>query len=202
MLTAIVDDYAAFDACALQDRKWYNKLFVAQYLGYECGTVAIPRDGTWIVRPITNLDGMGVDATISWFPAGTPVAPDFFWGEVFTGRHITIDYERVNGMLHQTHTFEGFNTPDNLIEFTRWVRVDYPVPPLPAFDSIAVDCVNIEMIGGNIIEVHFRPNSDPVQHDEFWPIWSDDQQPPPGDWVRIPDAVTHIGRKGFYVPAK
>jgi hypothetical protein len=201
MVAPIVDDFTAFDQCAPQDRKWYGKLYVARYFGYNCGSGTIREDGEWIVRPITNLAGQGLDATIGWHRSGDPIPPNFFWCEVFTGRHITIDYIRSGEGWVQSHTFQGFNTQDDLIRFSHWKRVDYPFPLPSALRGVESDHINLELIGGNIIEVHLRPNSDPVQYDEFWPIWRDDQPPPSsGKWVRIQDQVTHIGRLGFYVP--
>jgi len=194
------DDTTAFDQCNPEDRKWYDKLYLAKYFGYNCGSGSIRDDGEWIVRPITNLAGMGIDATIDWYNAGQPIPANFFWCEVFTGRHITIDFARVDGVWKQLHTFEGFNTRDNLIQFSNWRRVDYLYQLPKALQQVQSDQINVELIGGKLIEVHFRHNSDPVMYDEFWPIWSEDQQPPPGKWTRIDDAVEHVGRLGFYVP--
>ena len=67
---------------------------------------------------------------------------------------------------------------------------------------LADDRYKVEVKGDKVIEVHLRPNPDPVMYDDFWPIWSEDQKPPFENYVRIPDAdnETEMGRLGFYVP--
>lgn len=183
-----------------QDRHLYNKLALSRILGYTCGTGHIPYSGMWIVRPVINLEGMGLDATIQHYEAGASIPQGMFYCEVFTGRHITIDYVLENGVWKQTDTFEGFNTPDNLIQFSRWTRVDFPYHLPLLLRSVEAKHINIETIGGNIIEVHLRGNPDPVMYDDFWPIWSEGQQRPMDGYVRIADKEDHIGRLGFYVP--
>jgi hypothetical protein len=185
-----------------KDAHWYDKVHLARTLGYRCGVHKIPRSGKWIVRPITNLEGMGRQAVIDYFKEGTLIEPGMFYCEVFEGRHITIDYVREYGRWVQHHTFEGFNTPEDLIHFSRWLRVDYKYE-IPLFlRSVEADHINVEVKGDRIIEIHLRPNPDPVMYDDFWPIWSEDQKPPFENYVRIPDAdnETEMGRLGFYVP--
>jgi hypothetical protein len=191
-----IEAYAAYPT----DRHLYNKLALSRILGYRCGTGVIPCSGTWVVRPIINLEGMGLDAVIQHYEAGDRIPEGMFYSEVFTGRHITIDYVREGGVWMQTHTFEGFNTPDNLIQFSRWTRVFYPYRLPILLQSVQANHINIEIIGGKIIEVHLRGNSDPVMYEDFWPIWSERQPRPKMSYVRIPDKEDHIGRLGFYVP--
>ena len=47
-------------------RKWFNKLWLAEMLGYKCGPAGtdIPEDGVYVVRPIYNLGGMGAGAKV------------------------------------------------------------------------------------------------------------------------------------------
>lgn len=182
-----------------KDRLWYNKLFLATKLNYNVGIGSIPKAGRYVVRPIINLDGCGLGAKIGYYKKGDPVPFDYFWSEVFTGRHITIDYFKVDGIWEQSHTFEGFKTdPENLQQFSHWQRVDYEYKLPDLFDSIGSNLLNIEMIGGKIIEVHLRHSTDPVNYDFFIPIWSEYQPCPPG-CVRIDDTVDFPGRLGFYV---
>jgi len=70
------------------------------------------------------------------------------------------------------------------------------------FKEITAPHINIEIIGDKIIEVHLRHNTDPVMHDEFIPIWSNDQACPTG-YVRISDPEDpyrsiRIFRKALY----
>lgn len=198
-----MDDHEAYRLYS-SDTKWYNKLYVAQMCGYRVGRGVIPSTGTYIIRPMINLDGGGVGATIRQCYQGERIDDTLFWSEVFTGRHITIDYTYVGCVWVQGHTFEGFNQPHDLIHFSHWKRVDYPFA-LPSFltnDLHYTDQLNIEIIGDRLIEVHLRHNLDPVEHDVFYPIWTPDQSPPQGNWTRIPDTQQHVDRLGFYVPQK
>lgn len=198
MIKTDFEAYAAYP----NDRHLYNKLALSRILGYTCGTGVIPSSGVWIVRPITNFEGMGFGATIKHYEQGTTIPEGMFYCEVFKGRHITIDYVRENGVWTQTETFEGFNTPENLVQFSRWKRVDYKYAIPPILRAVEANHVNIEIVGGMIIEVHLRPNPDPVMYDDFWPIWSEDQKAPFDNYVRIADKddETEMGRLGFYVP--
>jgi hypothetical protein len=185
-----------------KDAHWYNKVHLSRELGYKCGVDKIPESGKWIVRPITNLKGMGRQAVIDYFKEGTPIEPGMFYCEVFEGPHITIDYIREHGNWSQHHTFEGFNTPENLTQFSRWKKVDYTYKLQPFLQNVEADHINIEVKGDKIIEAHLRPNPDPVMYDDFWPIWSESQKPPFNNYVRIPDKddETEMGRLGFFVP--
>ena len=185
-----------------QDSHWYNKLYLSKMLGYRCGLYNIPETGRWIVRPIINLDGMGKGAVIDVFEQDTKINPEMFYCEVFEGRHVTIDYVRENGRWKQKNAFEGFNSPSNLVQFTRWLKVDYHYP-MPGFlQNVESNHINIETIGGKLIEVHLRGNPDPVTYDDFWPIWSENQQPPFPNYKKITnsDDETEFGRLGFFVP--
>lgn len=197
----IKTDPQAFKAYP-NDNHWYDKLHLSRSLGYECGIGSILYSGVWIVRPRINLDGMGKDAKIGYFEKGTKIDPAMFYCEVFEGRHITIDYVFKRGQWHQTNTFEGFNTPDNLVQFRRWMKVNYDYPIPQFLKDVEADHINIEVKGDRVIEVHLRPNPDPIQYDDFWPIWSEDQKPPYDNYVRIPDIndTGLMGRLGFYVP--
>jgi hypothetical protein len=181
------------------DTVWYNKLFLASILNYNAGYGYIPYDGKFIVRPIVNLQGCGIGARIANFKKGDPVPHDYFWCEVFTGRHITIDYSKINGRWQQGNTFEGFKDDlENLLQFSLWQRVNYPYELPTLFDAIHADKLNIEIIDNKIIEVHLRHNTDPVNYDFFIPIWSKDQRCP-DNCIRIDDHEDHPGRLGFYV---
>jgi hypothetical protein len=185
-----------------KDAHWYNKLMLSKKLDYVCGINAIPVSGLWIVRPIINLDGMGRGAVIREFNKGEPIAPGYFYCEVFSGKHITIDYVRKQSAWQQDATFQGVNSHNNLTQFAYWTRVQYKYSIPHILKDVEANHINIELIGGKLIEVHLRPNPDPVMHDEFWPIWSHDQKPPFDTYRRIDDLddETEMGRLGFFVP--
>ena len=78
--------------------KWYNKLWLSERLRYECGPagVRVPTKGTYIVRPIYNLLGMGLGAKYMFLSPDykeNQILPGHFWCEKFEGFHYTIDYE-------------------------------------------------------------------------------------------------------------
>jgi len=182
-----------------RDNIWYNKLYLAERLNYIAGYGPIPYDGEFVIKPTINLTGCGIGAKIGSFKRNDPVPPDCFWSEAFKGRHITIDYSKINGQWQQGHTFEGFrDDPADLLKFSLWRRVDYSYQLPGVFNDIKADKLNIEIIGDRIIEVHLRHNTDPIQYDWFIPIWSDDQVCP-DDCIRIDDQEDHPGRLGFFV---
>jgi hypothetical protein len=179
-------------------RHWYDKLWVANELGYRAGIEQVPCAGYYIIRPFINLQGCGIDARIKFCLNKESVPADCFWSQIFHGDHITIDYTRVNCKWKQGNTFRGFNRPDDLIHFSKWSRVNYQYQLPKIFNEITAPHINIEMIGGHIIEVHLRHNTDPIMYDEFIPIWNKDQICPAG-YTRISDKEQHIDRLGFFV---
>ena len=68
-----IEDYRLYD---LEERelyrklphlhKWWNKLYLAETMGYQCGPGAteIPETKEYVIRPIYNLGGMGICTTI------------------------------------------------------------------------------------------------------------------------------------------
>jgi len=165
-------------------RKWFNKLYVAELFGYKCGPagVDIPEDGTYVVRPVYNLSGMGVGAEVKDLLAGDfhTVQPGYFWCEYLTGNHYSVDYtfkvnHKTGGEWVQTSCYQGFNTRHNLTQFIEWKKSSY-IPQLPQ-DRLKhlsdVQDINVEFIGNSIIEIHLRPSSDPL-YDHLIPVWASD----------------------------
>jgi hypothetical protein len=166
---------------------------LAELLGYDCGPGGVPpkASGYYCVRPIYNLDGMGVGARKQWIEAEdrTSVEPGYFWCEWFDGDQysITYDSEDLYGYL-QKSCFKAERNVDQLFRFKCWTRSDKQIPmSLRIEDELmfsGANIVNIEMIGDKVIELHFRDTPDP-DYDELIPVWSDDQQ--------IVDIYTKIG---------
>ena len=195
-----MNDYDAFELYP-QYRCWYNKLLLSNLLGYTCGSDTIPFTDRWIIRPIQNLEGMALNAIIDTFPAGFVIPEGNFYCEVFEGRHITIDYQNINGVWVQGATFEGFRYPDSLIHFQRWLSVDYKFDLPLMLQSIKVHNINLELVGGKIIEVHLRCNPDPIQYKEYLPIWDSipESKICPEGFVFVSDLIeAHLGRRGFF----
>lgn len=187
-------------------RRWFNKLWVAQRLGYVCGPcgVAPSVSAKYVVRPIYNLSGMGVGATVKHIAAGdfSATPPGYFWCEYFTGRHLSVTY----AVGQPLHAYEGFNSPENLSRFHRWIRVDdLPALPQRLTSLRRVPVLNVEYVGGRVIEVHLRGTPDPL-YDELIPIWAGQCTVAPPGWKfvsSVDDADGHLSqserRLGFLV---
>lgn len=165
-------------------RLWFNKLYLAELLGYDCGPGGVPptTSNYYCVRPIYNLAGMGVGARKQWINAGdtTGVEPGYFWCEWFDGDQYSITYksEDLYG-YSQKSCFKAERNIDQLFRFKSWKRSNKQIPmPFRIEDKLMFsgsDIVNIEMIEDKVIELHFRDTPDP-DYEELIPIWSDEQQ--------------------------
>ena len=88
-----------------QHRWLFNKLDVALRLGYDAAPVVVPvtQSGKYVVRPIYNLYGMGIWATVEelhpdlLFSDHAVGKPGTFWCEYFEGDHLSVDYRFKNG---------------------------------------------------------------------------------------------------------
>ena len=168
-------------------RKWFNKLWLSEMLGYKCGPAGtdIPEDGTYVVRPIYNLGGMGAGAEVVQLKKDdyTTVRPGYFWCEYFDGLHYSANYRFVtatNPYWEPLGCWQGTNFPINLSKFTEWKRVD-KAPRLSRDFNVLSDVavINVEFINDKPIEVHLRKGADPEDYDVMIPVW----QSAPGDFV-------------------
>ena len=172
-------------------RHWFNKLWIAEKLGYDCGPcgTAPTKDGTYVVRPIYNLSGMGVGAHVKEIKANdyNQVPAGYFWCEYFDGPHYSADYKWQYDRDHiwghwkepwkGQSCWEGTNMPLNLSKFVEWKRSDY-IPPVPneLVELMDVGHINVEFIGDKVIEVHLRQSPDP-KYDHIIPVWASDLGP-------------------------
>jgi hypothetical protein len=182
-----MEDYQAYGKYP-QHRSWFNKLWVAETMGYNCGPAGLApvNDGTYVVRPIYNLSGMGVGAEVKEIKGGdcNQVPAGYFWCEYFDGNHYSADYrwqydrDSINGKWLEPwkgqSCWEGTNLPINLSKFVEWKRSDY-IPKVPSELVVLSDVkhINVEFIGDKVIEVHLRPSSDP-KYDHIIPVWASD----------------------------
>lgn len=183
-----------------QVRIWFDKLYLAGYLGYDCGPGGVPPSvsGYYCVRPIYNLDGMGVGARKQWIEAGdrTGVEPGYFWCEWFDGDQYSITYDAENVFSYvQKSCFKAERDEDQLFRFKQWMRSDqqFPLPVRLNYEFMfsGVNTINIEIIGDKVVEVHFRDTPDP-DYDELIPVWNDDQQ--------VVDIYTKLGYTWIEAP--
>ena len=173
-------------------RIWFNKLWLSEKLGYQCGPagVPVPKKGNYIVRPIYNLQGMGLDAKIMLLD------PDFeecqvpaghFWCEQFVGAQYSADFEWAHlrdGLWgwKQLYCWRGYNNP-HLWRFHKWEKVDYEIKLPRFFNSLGWDWkvrhINVESIEANIIEMHLRKSPDPYgKYEVLIPLWDGDDPTP------------------------
>lgn len=159
-------------------RRWFDKLDLSLRLGYNCGPCGTaPRlSGSYVVRPIYNLEGMGVGARKQWIDAGDDrsVEPGYFWCEWFTGQQHSVTYTWDAAWMQQS-SWEGINSDADLSRFSSW-RISEFNAVLPEWVDELADCgtINVEFVAGNIIEVHLRPSPDPDDAVEIEPVWQDD----------------------------
>jgi len=178
----ITDESLAWQIANPEDLWVLDKLLLSRRLGYVCGPVGIdvPRSGYYIIRPCVNALGMGLDTSKVFIIDNTDHLPvGEFWCEIFYGRHLSVDFYKGKQIL----CVEGFREKEEPYwRWSRWVRTN-DVVELPEFiQAIATkyEWFNVEFIGSNIIECHFRANPD------FWipgfdrieeviPIWHDEE---------------------------
>lgn len=179
----MMDDTAAWKEFP-EHQNWFNKLWLSQMLGYHCGPAgtAPEIDGTYVIRPVMNLSGMGVGAHVKEIKAGDQrsVPAGYFWCEYFDGDHYSVDLEwewdrdKYSGKWQIVNCWKGTNYPVNLTKFEKWERTEFPYPIHHLISNLSnVGKINIECINGLPIEVHLRHSPDP-DYDEMIPVWSSD----------------------------
>lgn len=174
-----------------------DKLLLSRALGYKCGPIGIDvtRPGHYIVRPCVNALGLGLGAEKVWLENSTDHLPyGYFWCEWFEGRHFSIDY----AFGVQQFCVEGFKSENTFIHWDRWIKIEEQIELseilLKHFQN--EETLNVEYIGGKIIEVHLRQNEDFSNGiSEFIPVWEgQDTTPPPGfSYKNYPDVHGRIG---------
>jgi hypothetical protein len=146
--------------------RWvYNKLAVAQSQGIVSAPHGVmPPAFPVFSKPIVNLRGMGtgsrVIASAKEYPAA--VTPGHFWMELLRGDHVSTDVAVENGRPVWWRHATG--APRKGGTFDYW---EVHPEPMPALEESAgrwitrsmhdyTGMLNLETIGGRIIEVHLR----------------------------------------------
>lgn len=196
----LIDDKDVWHNVHSNDLWIYDKLIVARKSGYLAGPagVPVPHANWYIVRPITNIRAMSKGARREWLTPELDIVPDgYFWSELFTGDHISVDYHY--GM--QSTTVQGFRDSDRLDRFCKWTRIEVAVPFPKILKNLYLmyKWINVEYVGGNIIEIHARYNDDFSNHsgNTIIPVWRDNPatQPLGSTWYESPGG----DRLGFWV---
>ena len=171
----------------------YNKLQLSQVCGYTCGPAGlpVPSPGFYIVRPSMNFMGMGRCARKEYLTDSTEhLHPGEFWCEIFEGDHVSVDYHWGECAL----VVYGRKSAETYYQWDMWERKDEKIPLLDILDEFKdrYEWINIEMIGGKLIEVHFRANADfRFGNSIAIPVW--DEVPDV-----IPDGYRYIEDEDFY----
>lgn len=194
--------------------KWiFDKLILSSFLGYKCGPagVPVPEEGEYIVRPIVNIGGMSAGAEIRHLSLedSVTIPPGYFWCEIFEGLHLSIDFE--DGKLK--YGAVGHKREDGLT-FDKWEFLDadqvkaimpqmFQVTKIGKALKYRHKFVNVEMIGGKVIEVHLRANPNPIgEYKELKVVWEGDdidlKKWKSEGWEWIPaedDSLGHLSTK-------
>ncbi len=177
-----------------------DKLILSKKLGYTCGPAGIdvPKPDYYIVRPCVNVYGLGLGAKKMHIKQTTShIKPGYFWCEWFEGRHLTVDYEKGK----QIRCVEGFKPEDTFIRWDAWkvTEDEMPMPDLIKKEFGDKPEVNIEFIGGKVIEMHFRHNVDfEGDRKEYLPVWKGQSTEAPEGYKYIDHPDVH-GRIGAFV---
>lgn len=162
---------------------FFNKLWLNQQVGNCCAPagIAVPITDWYITRPVYNISGMGAGAKKRWLTVSNSecdIPAGYFWCEWINGDHVSVDYTWQDGW-QQLYAFQGHrNSGDPLYRFQRWQRVETDLTPPDFLDELkSVPVINVEYIAGRVIEVHLRASPDPVQWNEFVPVWQSQPLP-------------------------
>jgi len=196
------DEVCEWQRLPRKHRWLYDKLLLSDALGYVCGPVGqdVPIPDWYIVRPITNINGMGEGATLEWIESDTDRFPaGHFWCEVFTGPHLSVDY-RYGGHIRVVEGFKGEGVHDPQ-KWYKWALVDTQPPSIPRwleFICETLPMANLEFIGGNVIEFQARNSTDFRWGNAVaYPVYDINEKPPFKGAVYVDDP--DFNRMGFWV---
>jgi hypothetical protein len=146
--------------------RWiYDRLRVAQSQALECGLEDSPPPRYPVFcKPVTNLKGMGVGTSVleSARDFIENCRPGNFWTTLLTGDHVSTDWAVVDGetaWCRHTHGIPGVGGT-----FDYWIIEARPRRRLERYCRAWIRAnladytgmLNIETIGGRIIEAHLR----------------------------------------------
>jgi hypothetical protein len=146
--------------------RWvYDKIAVAQSQGLDSGPHGVPPPSFPVFsKPIVNLKGMGVGSRVieSAQDYAANLMPGHMWTTLLKGRHISSDVAVVAGVPRWWRHVTGEPGGEGTFDYWTVHAVSDPVIEdycgtwirrhLPGYTGI----LNIETIGGRMIEVHLR----------------------------------------------
>lgn len=192
------DPHEEWNSIHEEDLWIYNKLFLSRRLGYTCGPTGsyVPKPDFYIVRPSLNLLGMGREARIEYLEYSTDhLGTSEFWCEIFEGEHLSVDFYKSSPIL----IVKGErDSSEPLYKWKKWEKIDRIIKYPNILDRLkgSYEYINCEFIGENLIEVHFRRNSD-FRHGNSVaiPIWNEEINMSKYKYIEDEDYL----RKGFLI---
>lgn len=179
--------------------RWiYNKLLICETQGLAHAPHGIaPEQYPVFSKPVYNLRGMGTGGQIFNTPADYEAGqqPGHFWMPLFDGEHVSTDYALVAGEPVWWRHVVGHSLPGGAFDY--WRVLAEPRPALEAYCaewlrrnlSGYTGMVNLETLGGRIIEGHLR----------FADQWPDLYGP---GWVKHVVALYAEGRWDYHAPPR
>jgi len=159
--------------------RWvYDKLRVAESQGLACAPHGIrPREFPVFSKPITNLQGMGVGSRVLPDEAHYErhETPGHFWMTLLEGEHVSTDVAVVQGAAAWWRHCRGIPAGGGM--FDHWLIEAGRRPELETYLGAWVSrhlsdytgMLNLETIGGRIIEAHLRVADQwPDLYEEGW----------------------------------
>jgi len=146
--------------------RWvYDKLAVAVSQGLDAAPHGVNPTGYPVFsKPIYNLKGMGVGSRALGSEADYADAyqPGHFWSTLLTGDHVSSDVAVVAGQPKWWRHARGIASGSGTFDY--WEVTDAPAPSVEEWcgrwcrENLAgyTGLLNLETIGGRIIEVHLR----------------------------------------------
>ena len=146
--------------------RWvYNKLRIAESQGLDCAPHGVqPPSYPVFSKPITNLRGMGIGSRIlrSREEYEDHHQAGHMWVTMLEGEHISTDAAVIDGNMKWVRHSVGLARPGGMFDY--WIIEAERRPELDIYCArwIAASLrgytgmVNLETIGGKIIEVHLR----------------------------------------------
>jgi len=146
--------------------RWvYDKLRICETQGLEHGPHGVaPRAYPVFSKPIYNLRGMGVGGRVLHSRAEYDEAqtPGHLWMPLLTGAHVSTDVALEDGAPRWWRHTVGAPLADGMFDY--WTVVAEPLPDLERSAAAWLRAhlrgysglVNLETIGGTIIEAHLR----------------------------------------------
>lgn len=139
----------------------YDKYLLLKTLGQPVWDLEkeIPNKYPVIVKPRKNLFGLGKDCYFASFPSQIEKVVGMIAQPILTGQHISTDYVLINGKIGGMTSFIGYK--DEYKEFYLWERTPYTAKINHIIQNLFKEhtgVVNVETIGGKLIEAHIRPS--------------------------------------------